>query len=175
MALISAATIIRSISLFHITLAFFFLTSPATVADQSLVFVMGQAMRLPHVRAFDVQSAPLSFLAFVLSMLGVSDLVSIAGPEEIAMYHWGSQAPIRLFMSFCLAIYSFLFSSGSPLMTSSAYVPSVWGEGLKNRLVFSFAFIEMFAWFWAFTTLREERRDMAIRIAEKRAAEEDAM
>lgn len=44
MALISASTIITSLSLFHITLGYFFLTSPVTVADQSLVFVLGEAM-----------------------------------------------------------------------------------------------------------------------------------
>lgn len=49
MALISAATIITSLSLFHITLAFFFLTSPAVVADQTLVFIIGEAMGLVSV------------------------------------------------------------------------------------------------------------------------------
>jgi hypothetical protein len=46
MALISGATIITSLSLFHITLAFFFLTSPASIADQTLVFIIGEAMGL---------------------------------------------------------------------------------------------------------------------------------
>jgi len=44
MALISARTIITSISLFHITLGFFFLTNPATIADQAIVYVLGEAM-----------------------------------------------------------------------------------------------------------------------------------
>jgi hypothetical protein len=44
MAVISSATIITSISLFHITLAFFFLTSPESIADQTLVFILGEAM-----------------------------------------------------------------------------------------------------------------------------------
>lgn len=44
MALISAKTIITSLSLFHITLAFFFLTNPATIADQALVYVLGESM-----------------------------------------------------------------------------------------------------------------------------------
>jgi Increased loss of mitochondrial DNA protein 1 len=46
MGLINGNTIIRSLSLFHITIGFFFLTSPRTVADQSLVFVLGEAMKL---------------------------------------------------------------------------------------------------------------------------------
>ena len=44
MALISAKTILTSLSLFHLTLAFFFLTNPGTVADQTLVYVLGEAM-----------------------------------------------------------------------------------------------------------------------------------
>ena len=44
MALISAKTIITSVSLFHITLGFFFLTNPGTIADQALVYVLGEAM-----------------------------------------------------------------------------------------------------------------------------------
>jgi hypothetical protein len=46
MALISAKTILTSLSLFHITLGFFFLTSPITIADQALVYIMGEAMGL---------------------------------------------------------------------------------------------------------------------------------
>lgn len=44
MALISARTILTSVSLFHLTLAFFFLTSPGTIADQAIVYVIGEAM-----------------------------------------------------------------------------------------------------------------------------------
>lgn len=44
MALISARTIITSLSLFHVTLAFFFLTDPATIADQAMVYVLGESM-----------------------------------------------------------------------------------------------------------------------------------
>jgi hypothetical protein len=31
------------------------------------------------------------------------------------------------------------------------------GDALKNRVVFTFLFIEMIVWFWAWTTIREER------------------
>jgi len=53
------------------------------------------------------------------------------------------------------------------------YVPSSWGEGLKNRVVFTWAFVEMISWFWVWTTLREERREGALREAERRRREED--
>jgi Increased loss of mitochondrial DNA protein 1 len=54
MAVVNANTIIRSLSLFHITLGFFFLTSPATIADQTLVFVLGEAMGLVRFLPFSL-------------------------------------------------------------------------------------------------------------------------
>lgn len=44
MPLISTKTIITSLSLFHITLGFFFLTNPITVNDQALVYIIGESM-----------------------------------------------------------------------------------------------------------------------------------
>ena len=73
-----------------------------------------------------------------------------------------------------LGIYSFAFSANSPLMKGS-YYPSGWGEGLKNRVFFTWAFVELVTWFWIFVTLREERRELATRIAERRAADADMM
>ena len=46
MAILSATSIIRSLALLHLTLAYFFLTSPATIGDQNLVFILGAAMGL---------------------------------------------------------------------------------------------------------------------------------
>lgn len=56
MALISAKTIITSVSLFHITLGFFFLTSPGTIADQALVWVIGEAMGMVRLLCPKIQS-----------------------------------------------------------------------------------------------------------------------
>jgi hypothetical protein len=46
MAVISAYTIVRSISIFHITLAYFLLTNPRMIANQNIVYVLGEAMGL---------------------------------------------------------------------------------------------------------------------------------
>ena len=46
MALISGRTILTSLCLFHITLGFFFLTNPGTVADQAVVSLLGESMGL---------------------------------------------------------------------------------------------------------------------------------
>jgi hypothetical protein len=86
-----------------------------------------------------------------------------------------SIAPVRLSCFFALTGYSYAFSAGSLLQGTSAYKQSSWGEGLKNRVVFTWAFLELITWFWIFLTLREERREMVQRIMAKRAAEEDMM
>jgi hypothetical protein len=91
MAIITGFTLIRILSIFHITLAYYFLTSPSTLAEQSLVFIMGEAMQLPHARALDTPSAASSALAMILALLGFSDLLSVSLPEEIARYFWASQ------------------------------------------------------------------------------------
>jgi len=175
MALISGVTIITSISLFHITLAYFFLTSPITITDQALVFIIGEAMGIPYSRSFEHQSPPLAFLSAVLLVVGISDLVSLSLPEEISQYHWGSQAPVRLLLFFCITFYSYVFGDSSPLYASTTYHPSTWGEGLKNRVLFTWAFLEMITWFWVFATLREERRERAMKRARKHAAEENML
>jgi len=74
-----------------------------------------------------------------------------------------------------IAVYSYAFSSTSPLYSAQSYQASGWGEGLKNRVVFTWAFLEMITWFWAFVTLREERQALARKIQMRRAAEEDMM
>ncbi|KAI9373304.1 increased loss of mitochondrial DNA protein 1 [Aspergillus egyptiacus] len=40
-------------------------------------------------------------------------------------------------------------------------------EHLKNRVVFSYGFMEMMFWFWIFLTLREERQEVTKRFAEQ--------
>ncbi|KAH8900931.1 hypothetical protein GQ53DRAFT_133158 [Thozetella sp. PMI_491] len=185
MALISAKTILTSLSLFHITLGFFFLTSPATIADQTLVYVIGEAMGMPYARSFDARSPALGFLGVVLAILGLSDLVTLSLPEEISLVHyWGMQAPLRSTIAFCLVFYTYLFSASSPFYADTSrgrfsrpsahaqnpgYSPSGWGgDALKNRVFFTFAFVEMISWFWVWVTLREERREMLARKAARR-------
>ncbi|KAL7946145.1 increased loss of mitochondrial DNA protein 1 [Trichoderma barbatum] len=169
MALISSTTIITSISLFHLTLAYFFLFRPKTVEDQALVFVLGESMNIPAVRGFDVPSPALALLAVILAFSGISDLVSLSMPEEFsALYYWGTQAPLRFFLSMVLVAYSYAFGPSSPLFSSSSssstrrpsqsYKASGSGaDHLHNRLLFSFMFVEMMGWFWTWITLREER------------------
>lgn len=59
MGLISAKTIITSLSLFHVMLGYFFLTNPGTLADQAIVYMFGEAMGM--VRNL---CSPAPFLSF---------------------------------------------------------------------------------------------------------------
>jgi hypothetical protein len=46
MAIISANTMIRSIALFHLTLAVVLLRNPALVSNQSVILLLGESMHL---------------------------------------------------------------------------------------------------------------------------------
>lgn len=46
MGLVSATTIIRSLAIFHITLAAYFIRNPKVIADQNMVFLLGESMQL---------------------------------------------------------------------------------------------------------------------------------
>lgn len=52
MAVLSALTLIRVFSLFHITLAFYILTSPRVIADQNIVFLLGESMHLVRKKVY---------------------------------------------------------------------------------------------------------------------------
>ncbi|RDA86298.1 hypothetical protein CP532_5664 [Ophiocordyceps camponoti-leonardi (nom. inval.)] len=188
MPLIASKTIITSLSLFHITLAFFFLTNPRRIHDQILVYVLGESMGMPVARGFDAQSPPLAFLAAVLAMFGFSDLLALSMPEDFAsLYYWGVQAPLRSLFSIILVFYSYFLGPSSPVYGSSAprstsrpssanptsYRSSTWGgDGLKNRIFFTFIFLEMITWFWIWVTLREERHGIAQRMRKQRSRPE---
>ena len=51
-----------------------------------------------------------------------------------------------------------------------SYSASSWGgDGLKNRVFFTFAFVEMVSWFWIWVTLREERAQAMAKKARRKS------
>jgi hypothetical protein len=46
---------------------------------------------------------------------------------------------------------------------------------LKNRVFFTWAFVELITWFWIYAALQEERREVAFRAQQRREAEEDRL
>ena len=177
MALISARTIISSLSFFHLTLGFFFLTSPVSLADQSLVYVVGDAMGMPTTPGFDVPSPALAFLAVVLAFMGITDIATLSLPEEAGMVHyWGTQAPVRVLLSMASVFYTFFFSESRwhgkqrPYSSHHTYAQTGFaGDLLKNRVFFTFMFLEMVSWFWLWVTLREEHTEVLRRKARRRS------
>ncbi|CAK7231418.1 hypothetical protein SCUCBS95973_007910 [Sporothrix curviconia] len=170
MALISSRTILTSLSLFHITLGFFFLTNPVSVADQALVYVLGEVVGMPHSRAFDAPSPALAFLGVVLATVGISDLVSLSLPEEVCMVHyWGTQAPVRVLLAVAAVLYSFF--GPSPARPKDVRRAAYMGGTLQNRVFFAYMFTEAISWCWLWVTLREERAQLQARKASRRRSQ----
>ncbi|KAI0117481.1 increased loss of mitochondrial DNA protein 1 [Daldinia grandis] len=171
MALISVKTILTSLCLFHITLAYFFYTNPNAISEQALVFVLGEAMGMPQTTAFANPSAVSSLLGVSLLVTGLSDLLTLSLPEEVWLIHyWGSQAPLRIIVFASLSLFAYFSTptagrSGTNRLShpltppSSAFVPGAvvsGSDGLRNRVFFTFAFLEFLSWFWVWVTLKEE-------------------
>ncbi|KAL8781800.1 MAG: hypothetical protein Q9203_000101 [Teloschistes exilis] len=173
MAIISSATIIRALSLFHLSLSYFLITSPSTLTNQSLVFILGASMQLPTPSSFANTSPASALTALVFALLGYTDLTACSLPEEVSSYFWGSQAPVRCTFFFALTGYVYAFKPKGPIRAASEK-ESPW-DHLNNSIVFTWSFVEMICWFWIFITLRDERRELAIRQAEKKRVEENSL
>jgi|TARA_R110002003_G_scaffold110_11_gene9329 cyanate permease len=91
--------------------------------------------------------------------------------EELSDEYWGAQTPVRLLFLFVLTAYTYTFKKGGMLAARSTEYMMDAGTTLNNSIVFTWGFLEMAAWFWVFVTLREERREKARKIVEKRQAE----
>ncbi|KAI9826526.1 MAG: hypothetical protein M1826_006627 [Phylliscum demangeonii] len=168
MARLSASSIINGNAIFHLTLAYFFLRAPQTILGQNLVFLLGEAMEMPRANGFDAPSAPSALVALLFALLGVNDLVATSLPLEVGSYYWGNQA-------FLLTAYAYFFkqSRGESVGHDRLKTTDETGNGVANNVVFTWAFLEMVVWFWIYATLRDERRELAQRVTQKRNAEEE--
>lgn len=95
--------------------------------------------------------------------------------EEAVETYWGTQTPVRLAFLFGLTGYSYAFKEGGVFASSGKNYTASAGDHLKNSVVFTFGFLELTIWFWVFITLRDERRQRAIRLMEKRQAEQSML
>ncbi|KAF2744088.1 hypothetical protein M011DRAFT_528627 [Sporormia fimetaria CBS 119925] len=178
MPFISAQTLIRSIALFHLTLGILFLRNPKLLADQNLVFIIGEAMHLPTPRDFSTPSATTSLIGLLFTLLSLTDLTALSLPSEVSDTFWGTQTPVRLTFLFGVTGYTYLYKDGGLLAASaksaakSGYRGTGAGVGnIGNSVVFTWAFLELVVWFWVFVTLREERRQRRSRLVEGRKEE----
>jgi hypothetical protein len=194
MAMISANTLVRSIALFHLTLAVVLLKNPALISNQGVILLLGESMQLvsipslspyihilpeptntyqPTPRDFNKPSAATAFLAVLFAFIGLTDLTALSLHEDVFDQFWGLQAPVRLLFLFGLTAYSYIFKEGGMFAPRGMEYRMSAGASLNNSFIFTWGFIEVFAWFWVFTTLREERSAKATKMAEKQAREAD--
>jgi hypothetical protein len=92
-------------------------------------------------------------LSAVITLFSISDLTAASMPLEVASYYWSSQAPVRLLFFFAATFYSYVFKPGGVALAGREFGKGVgkasagWDD-LKNRLVFTWGFVEMLVWFW---------------------------
>lgn len=75
-------------------------------------------------------------------LLGLSDLTASGLPEGPFSEYWSGQAGVRVAFFFGVTGLSFLLGPSSGGVRGSGW------DGLKNRIVFSWGFLEMMVWFW---------------------------
>lgn len=199
MAILSAQTLLRTISLFHLTLSYYLLTSPTTIASQNLVYVLGAAMEIhdPPSSSLSTPSPASALAALFLALLGLADLTSSGLPEEVGSHYWSNQAPVRLAFFFAVTGYSYAGKSGGFLWGEKKIGMGRGGGGggevLCNSVVFTWGFLEMLWWFWVsghglsgfwdglltaekiYVTLRDEKRELMVKIQQRRKAEDDRL
>ncbi|KAF2281054.1 uncharacterized protein EI97DRAFT_368339 [Westerdykella ornata] len=171
MAIISAYTLIRTISLFHLTLAVLFIKNPKLIADQSLVYVMAESMQLPTPREFSKPSSVTAFIGVLFAFLGLSDLTALSLPDEMCERFWGTQTPVRLTFLFAVTGYTYMFKEGGMFASKGRQYTFNSGDNMKNSIIFTWGFLELGIWFWVFVNLRDERRQRSAKLIEKRKAE----
>lgn len=87
--------------------------------------------------------------------------------EELHNLYWTAQVPARLASLFAFEAWIYLTKPAEGEVAEGMF------RGLKNDVVFAWAFVELVAMFWTFSTLREERKEIAARQARAAAAEKD--
>lgn len=180
MALLSSMTIVRFLSLFHLMAAYLFLTNPRAISETNLVVILGEAMNLPPTSTLTKPTESTALIALLLTFLAITDLTACSLPELTSLEYWSAQTPIRLALLFAVTIYAYLFKDdgvfGRGVTTVGGFtVDKSLGRFVRNDLVFAAAFTEVCLWFWVFTLLRDERKALATRIAEKQKLEENML
>ena len=179
MVLITSALVLRLLSLVRLYSAYLLLVSPGALLTQNIVLLLGSAMRLPlpnvsnRISATAVSSIPAlpsALAAAAFTLLALSDLVTTTMPEQSYDDYWSAQSIGRTVLFFLLAAWVY---GTKPVGTSMGAVEDRTfgqgkGDGLKNGLVFAWAFVEMTAMFWVMLCLRSEREERARKILRER-------
>lgn len=171
MAFLTATFLLRILSLFHLTCAYYLLLSPPTLSDHNLVYILGASMDLAiSPPSLSLPSPALALAALFLALLGIADLSATGLDEEVANHYWSSQAPIRLGFFFGVTGYSYLWKEGGVIGGTRNGKVDLTGL-LCNSFIFTWGFVEMMGWFWIYVKLREERRVIMARKESRKEAE----
>jgi len=175
MQIFSSSLVLKTLAFFHLTLAYYLLTSPVTIANQNLVGILGASMEMPTARsAFSVPDPSNALAAFFLAFLAVTDLSAVTLlPLEIYNYYWGVQAPARLL--FLFPVSAFIYFTKPAIGVAGAVSKAGFGDALKNDIVFTFCFVEIATYFWVYTKIRDENRETALKAAERRKIQEERL
>ncbi|KAK6528864.1 hypothetical protein TWF694_004097 [Orbilia ellipsospora] len=168
MGLISASTQIRIVSAFHLAIAYLLIFQPELLDRQGVIVLLGRAMGIDQVVRFSSAAVrPVSsFLGLLFAFVAFGDLVG-AGIDGIPFYiHWGGQSPVRVTFFFALAGLTYVYNA-DPAAQSTWVASGI--SSFKTNWVFSWAFVEIIAWFSIYSSLREERQ--SIFIERERAAQ----
>ncbi|MCJ1296533.1 hypothetical protein MMC34_008099 [Xylographa carneopallida] len=146
MPLINSTTLITSLSILHLTIAYYLLTAPAKIAHHNLVILIGASMGLPPPppSLIPTSTSPaLPLAASLLGLLSVSDLAAAALPTEIYAYYFAAQAPVRIFFFFALEGWIYASKPGGALYGVGR------GQAVASTgLAFTWGFVELVSWFW---------------------------
>ncbi|RPB12059.1 hypothetical protein P167DRAFT_175250 [Morchella conica CCBAS932] len=161
MAIFSGYTLIRLLTAAHIFLGTLLILTPKRLTEQPIIFLLGEAVGLSQpTESFYDNPLASSVLGLMFILSGLSDLFAVSSMEEVSRGYWDAQSPVRMTFFACVTGYTYIFRPGRGNTAAS--------HPLKNSLVFTWAFIEVLAWFWIYQQLREERRGAQERIEKRR-------
>ncbi|KMK62999.1 hypothetical protein Y699_03829 [Aspergillus fumigatus Z5] len=150
MALLSSKTLIQAHALFLFVLAVYLTRSPSTVTNSDVVFMIGEVLQIDAAPSFSRPQSPFALCGILLIADALVDLIVIAKIPLSRPDAWGVGAGAARTTG----------GYGSGEATSGL-------DQLKNRVVFTYGFMEMMFWLWIFITLREERQEIAARFVER--------
>lgn len=152
MAILTPTLLLRTLSLFHLTCSYYLLTSPPTLSDHNLVYILSASMDLPpSPPSLALPSSALALASLFLALLGIADFSATGLDEEVANHYWSAQAPVRLGFFFAVTGFSYVWKEGGVMGGGGKGSGS--GNGgmrglVSNGFVFTWGFVEMMAWFW---------------------------